>query len=219
MSQHLAGPWVELSGSRRFPQGFKKYLMVRSSCNNVALAVPGSCMPGVLHVCALCMIPALLKVTLHVRLCRACSRPDLLQLSAGHVSARTLLIVPSSSSGFSSVMIAAAHKLHADTCMHSVNLRVQAMPASVGLLMPAVLLLASIFLGDDRLLLATCTAPYLLTLLTQIWMEGHFVKQGACQVTPCLPLARQTLASPDFSATKHAKIPAYILPPERSLHS
>lgn len=67
----------------------------------------------------------------------------------------------------------------------------QAMPASVGLLMPAAVLVASIFLGDDRLLLAACAAPYLLTLLSQIWMEGHFVKQGACQLTPCLPLTRQ----------------------------
>ena len=88
------------------------------------------------------------------------------------------------------------HKLHAATCTYFVRLRVQAMPASIGLLMPAAVLLASIFLGDDRLLLATCAAPYLLTLLSQIWMEGHFVKQGACQLPPCPLLTRQSRPPP-----------------------
>lgn len=52
------------------------------------------------------------------------------------------------------------------------------MPASVGLLMPIAAIVGSFFRGDDRLLLATCLMPYIGTLLSQIWMEGHFVKQG-----------------------------------------
>lgn len=59
IAQHHAGPWVELSGHRRFPQGFKKYLMVCLACNTIALTAQDTCMPGMLHVCALCMIPAL----------------------------------------------------------------------------------------------------------------------------------------------------------------
>ena len=58
------------------------------------------------------------------------------------------------------------------------------MPASVGLLMPVALALGSIFWGDDRLLLATCLLPYLETLLSQIWMESYFTKQGR----PLLPV-------------------------------
>ena len=58
----------------------------------------------------------------------------------------------------------------------------QAMPASVGLLMPSALVLSSSLWGDDRLLQATCLVPYIGTLLSQIWMEGHFTKQGR----PCL---------------------------------
>ena len=95
-------------------------------------------------------------------------------------------------------------KLHAATRTHFVRLWVQAMPAAIGLLMPAAALLASIFLGDDRLLLATCAAPYLLTLLSQIWMEGHFVKQGACQLPAGLPLTRQSWLSPGLISSKQA---------------
>ena len=57
-------------------------------------------------------------------------------------------------------------------------LPVQAMPASVGLLMPTALLAGSLFWGDDRLLQAACLGPYVITLLSQIWMEGHFTKKG-----------------------------------------
>ena len=54
----------------------------------------------------------------------------------------------------------------------------QAMPASVGLLMPAAAVVGSLMWGDEKLLLATCLVPYLGTLLCQIWMEGHFTKRG-----------------------------------------
>lgn len=57
-------------------------------------------------------------------------------------------------------------------------LPLQAMPASVGLLMPSALVLGSLVWGDDRLLLATCLVPYVETLLAQIWMEGHFTEKG-----------------------------------------
>ena len=63
------------------------------------------------------------------------------------------------------------------------KLPLQAMPASVGLFMPLALSLGSFFWGDDRLLQATCLVPYIGTLLSQIWMEGHFTKQGI----PLLP--------------------------------
>ncbi|CAK0786287.1 hypothetical protein CVIRNUC_009500 [Coccomyxa viridis] len=113
--QPYPGPWVELSGQRRFPQGFKKYLM--------------------------------------------------------------------------------------------------AMPAAIGLLMPAAVLLASVFLGDDRLLLATCAAPYLLTLLSQIWMEGHFVKQGT-YMWPMVPIIhmyyRMTQLGRAFALNAAMSGPSYI---------
>lgn len=54
----------------------------------------------------------------------------------------------------------------------------QAMPATVGLMMPAAALVGSLIWGDEKLLLATCLVPYLGTLLCQIWMEGHFTKRG-----------------------------------------
>ena len=54
----------------------------------------------------------------------------------------------------------------------------KAMPASVGLLMPAAAIVGSLMWGDEKLLLATCLVPYLGTLLCQIWMEGHFTKRG-----------------------------------------
>ena len=60
VAQHIAGPWVELSGQRRFPQGFKKYLMVRLTCNKSALPAqetyPERCMSVLCAQCLLCSI-------------------------------------------------------------------------------------------------------------------------------------------------------------------
>ena len=67
----------------------------------------------------------------------------------------------------------------------------QAMPASVGLLMPSALVLGSLVWGDDRLMQATCLVPYVGTLLAQIWMEGHFTKKGR----PILPPTSYLLSS------------------------
>ena len=145
--------------------------------------------PGTLHVCALCTMLALLNASLYVSLCRFVCQEHLQAMPGDDVH----------SSLQGSILLdddRLLHMLHATMRPQFVRLRAQAMPAAIGLLMPAAVLLASVFLGDDRLLLATCAAPYLLTLLSQIWMEGHFVKQGACQLPLAVPLTRQSWRPP-----------------------
>ncbi len=70
------------------------------------------------------------------------------------------------------------------------------MPASVGLLMPSALVLGSLIWGDDRLMQATCLVPYIGTLLSQIWMEGHFTKKGRCPLIAPLSSSMSTSAVP-----------------------
>ena len=55
----------------------------------------------------------------------------------------------------------------------------QALPFSVGTVLPIAATAFALFLGDGQLITATCLAPYLLTLFCQIWMEGAFAKTGA----------------------------------------
>ena len=82
-------------------------------------------------------------------------------------------------------------------------LPLQAMPASVGLIMPVALALGSLFWGDDRLLLATCLLPYIETLLSQIWMESYFTKQGR-PLLPGLHLFGLSSSSHNFLKSKIA---------------
>ena len=59
----------------------------------------------------------------------------------------------------------------------------QALPMAVGTLLPAAAIALALLLGDQGLLAATCLAPYMLTLLCQIRMEGAFIQRGACSAT------------------------------------
>ncbi|BDA49189.1 hypothetical protein COCOBI_13-2990 [Coccomyxa sp. Obi] len=54
-----------------------------------------------------------------------------------------------------------------------------ALPASVGLFLPVATIVASYLWTDSGLLTATCLATYVAALLSQIWMEGAFVKRGS----------------------------------------
>jgi hypothetical protein len=67
----------------------------------------------------------------------------------------------------------------AQVTSESCGVPLQALPMAVGTLLPSAVIALSLLLGDQGLLAATCLAPYMLTLLCQIWMEGVFIQRSA----------------------------------------
>lgn len=61
----------------------------------------------------------------------------------------------------------------------------QALPFSVGTLLPIAATAFALLMGDRQLITTTCLAPYLLTLFCQIWMEGAFIRRGVKEL-PCV---------------------------------